>query len=155
MSCEHQERRLTRRVIRSGAVQYVYQCVTCGRSMNQPIAHAQIRREFAGVEIPDFDEALTEKYTQALIEAAIDEVALKQEDFRDRYAAYLGSAVWADRRRLVLARCKGMCEGCGTRKAVEVHHLTYEHVFDEFLFELVGLCKPCHDRVHADQPGRE
>lgn len=155
MSCEHQERRLTMRAVRSGVVQYVYQCMTCGVAVSQPIAHARIERDFAGVKIADFDNSLSGKYTQALIEAAIDEEALKREEFRDRYGEYLRGPQWAARRRLVLARCKGTCEGCGIRKADEVHHLTYEHVFDEFLFELVGLCAACHERIHASPSERE
>ena len=42
-----------------------------------------------------------------------------------------------------------MCEGCGVRRAAQVHHLTYEHVGDELLFELVAVCGQCHDRITA------
>jgi len=30
-----------------------------------------------------------------------------------------------------------------------VHHLTYEHIGDEFLEELQGICRPCHDFLSA------
>lgn len=33
------------------------------------------------------------------------------------------------------------------------HHLTYAHVTQEFLFELVAICGDCHARVH-DAPAR-
>ena len=33
-------------------------------------------------------------------------------------------------------------------KATQVHHLTYQHVFAEFAFELVAVCDECHARLH-------
>lgn len=159
MSCEHEQQRLTRRVVRGGAVQYTYQCVTCGWALKQPIPHHRVRAEFPGVEIPDFDEGLERRHMderlaaqQAKREA---ESAASRAAFFLQYDTYLKSDAWAAKRKLVLARCCDRCEGCGSAAATEVHHLTYDHVYAEFLFELVGLCKPCHERVHADDAARE
>lgn len=69
------------------------------------------------------------------------------------YADYLKSAEWATRREKVMQRAGGVCEGCRCRPATEVHHLTYEHVTREFLFELVAICGDCHARLH-DAPDR-
>jgi hypothetical protein len=69
---------------------------------------------------------------------------------------YLASPEWRLKRKAVLDRCHYVCEGCGTQSAVEVHHLSYAHWKNEFLFELVGLCAGCHARVHgieAPEPG--
>ena len=60
---------------------------------------------------------------------------------------YLASTEWKMRRKRVLDRCHYVCEGCGTQSACEVHHLTYNHWKNEFLFELVGLCRACHQRL--------
>lgn len=65
------------------------------------------------------------------------------------YADYLKSVEWAGRRERVMERARGLCEGCRGRPATEVHHLTYEHVTREFLFELVALCGDCHARMHG------
>lgn len=150
MSCEHEQQRLTRRQVRGGAVQYVYQCVTCGSSMNQPIAHSRIASEFAGQEIVDFDETIERSYIERRVAELNQERDTKLAAMRTEYAEYLKGPKWADKRRRVLGRCNGICEGCGDAPAVEVHHLTYEHAQDEFLFELVGLCKACHKRAHVD-----
>ena len=65
------------------------------------------------------------------------------------YDQYLQSPAWRDIRQLVLRRAHGRCEGCGRRPAAHVHHLSYQHVGKEFLWELVAVCQECHDRVHA------
>ena len=70
---------------------------------------------------------------------------------KGRYASYLSTPQWKARAAKVHKRAKGMCEGCGTKKSREVHHLSYAHVGNEFLFELVALCEDCHDRWHTDK----
>jgi len=67
------------------------------------------------------------------------------------YHAYLESPEWRQKRDLVLTRSNGLCEVCGGL-AVLAHHLTYAHAGNEFLFELVALCKRCHDRIHDPNP---
>ncbi|MCK1357156.1 MULTISPECIES: hypothetical protein [unclassified Bradyrhizobium] len=37
------------------------------------------------------------------------------------------------------------------RKATQVHHLTYKHIFREFVFELIAVCDECHSRLHSDK----
>jgi 5-methylcytosine-specific restriction endonuclease McrA len=50
----------------------------------------------------------------------------------------------------VLERAGNICEGCGEKKASQVHHLTYKHLRLEFLFELVAVCEKCHDTLHDE-----
>ncbi|MGN6556069.1 MAG: HNH endonuclease, partial [Verrucomicrobiota bacterium] len=75
-----------------------------------------------------------------------------EQDWQQRYEAYLKSAEWQQKRQLVLARVQGICEGCRSAVATEVHHLTYADVGSEFLFQLVAMCRPCHDRFHTPPP---
>jgi 5-methylcytosine-specific restriction endonuclease McrA len=75
-----------------------------------------------------------------------------QEAFWTLYENHLSSIEWAKKRRGVLKRSNGVCEGCGESAPEHVHHLTYEHLGDEFLFELVAICAACHQRIH---PHRE
>lgn len=67
-----------------------------------------------------------------------------------RYDAYMASPAWKRKHTLVLDRAHGICEGCGLRRAVQVHHLTYRHLCAEYLWELRAVCLPCHDRIHAE-----
>jgi hypothetical protein len=66
------------------------------------------------------------------------------------YLEYLNSPEWKARRKAVLERCNRICERCHKYLVDEVHHLTYEHVFNEPLEDLQGLCKPCHKFLHRD-----
>lgn len=66
------------------------------------------------------------------------------------YCAYLHTDHWAEVRQKVMRRARGWCEGCGEHRATEVHHLTYDHVGNEMLFELVALCRECHEKLKGE-----
>ena len=86
------------------------------------------------------------------LEAEADAERRRQNaDLWERYDAYLDSPAWAHRRQLVLRRAGGICEGCGTEPAREVHHLTYQRVGHEMLFDLVAVCADCHRAIHPDR----
>ena len=67
-----------------------------------------------------------------------------------RYISYLHSKEWRAKRRQVIKRCNDTCERCGKFRVAEVHHLTYERVYEELLEDLQGLCKPCHAFEHDE-----
>ena len=73
------------------------------------------------------------------------------------YEEYIQSPIWLEKRRRVLERCGWMCEGCGSRKATQVHHVRYPRsevpgsagwCAREKLYDLVGLCERCHTEIH-------
>src|SRR5205807_4467434 len=68
-----------------------------------------------------------------------------------QYASYLQSDAWREKREMVFARSGGLCEGCRLKRAVQVHHLTYEHLGNELLWELAAVCLDCHNMVHGDE----
>ncbi len=67
------------------------------------------------------------------------------------YDTYLLSDEWKQRRTKVLARCRGTCEKCRKRRAVHVHHISYDHFGNEPLEDLLGLCLRCHQQEHPDR----
>ena len=73
---------------------------------------------------------------------------IRLNERRKNYNEYIKSAEWLNFRQLVLERDKNMCQGCLKSEAEEVHHLTYDNLGNELLFELISVCKPCHDRIH-------
>jgi hypothetical protein len=75
----------------------------------------------------------------------------ENREWWERYNQYLLSPEWAQRRALVMLRAGGLCEGCMIAPATQVHHLSYKHVFEEFLWELRAACNACHERAHQDK----
>ena len=68
--------------------------------------------------------------------------------FRIWCALYFKTNVWKIKRKMVLERCKGICEKCGKKKVVDIHHLNYDSLGQERLESLIGLCRKCHKKEH-------
>jgi 5-methylcytosine-specific restriction endonuclease McrA len=150
--CTHARTELRRWTNVNGAIVVQAQCLACGiRDGNQVKVHDRLA-------YPPADPTLFPAW-QAKERAAIDSVRIRHIDLtakqQDRqsafYDVYIGSDAWRAKRAKVLKRCRGICEGCDDAKATQVHHLTYDHLGDELLFELVGLCDACHKKAHASQ----
>lgn len=81
----------------------------------------------------------------------------------EAYNAYLASREWQARRAKAMRRANGVCEGCGERPAVQVHHLRYPHgcwpgspewLTQEKLFDLRAIRLECHSDVHPRHQSR-
>lgn len=72
----------------------------------------------------------------------------KSEAWWSLYNEYLLSPEWAERRRKVIEREGGICQGCMDVDGTQVHHLTYDRVGRELLTDLVLLCDACHKNAH-------
>ena len=76
------------------------------------------------------------------------EVAWQEiSDGHQKYKAYLCSREWAEKRQAVVKRANGVCERCGLSKVEEIHHKSYDRLFDEPVEDLQGLCAACHKYV--------
>lgn len=66
------------------------------------------------------------------------------------YAQYMNSPGWAAKRRLVLIRDGFQCQDCGqVLGPMHVHHMTYEHLGEEPLWDLITLCQDHHEERHC------
>lgn len=127
------------------------QCLDCG-------GHADGGRWLKHADFPDpaalpaWSEEAPAKDDASRIALAGPRDSARMPRYVDRaeYARYLASDVWRRRRDKVMERDGGQCQGCLSRPASDVHHLTYRHLYAEFAFELVSLCRACHERVHAE-----
>lgn len=61
------------------------------------------------------------------------------------YSTYLLTSRWKLLRDEVLARDGYRCRVCNSRECLEVHHRTYERIFNEDFDDLTTLCCRCHD----------
>jgi 5-methylcytosine-specific restriction endonuclease McrA len=64
------------------------------------------------------------------------------------YQRYLRSFNWRMIRQQVLFRDHYQCCDCHSRLNLQVHHLTYAHLYHEQLDDLITLCRRCHRKRH-------
>jgi hypothetical protein len=84
-----------------------------------------------------------EQQKQALIE---------KQKWDYKYEKYRKTDKWKLKRALVLKRDNNICQACLSAKATEVHHKHYLNQFNEPLFDLVSVCRACHESIHKHDP---
>jgi len=136
--CDHPERVIVQRTYKNGAQVVGPQCQVCGQFT--AIKKSTVEDPNS---LPRYSLQIKEERSQELREAGRRSL----KGWWEVYAQYLNSDEWKSRRVQVMARCLGICEACNICDAVEVHHLTYDHVGCEPLFDLVGLCVGCHEGI--------
>lgn len=170
--CESPKSRLRCRTIKGGSKHAVTQCISCGYYGSRGY-YAVGKKEWpdgvhAVEQLPPFDELklqmalsvidrrghsqMTAQSNPRVEEnrlANLREDLAQRDKLRAERAPYYVSEEWFAKRQLVFKRSAGMCEGCGIAKADQVHHMSYEHFGNEFLWELEAVCVPCHERYHA------
>lgn len=72
---------------------------------------------------------------------------IQKSKFKKKYYAYLESDEWKQIRIEMLITYP-KCQRCGSKKCLQVHHRTYENVFNEEPEDLEVLCKKCHKQEH-------
>lgn len=147
--CASTKSELRRRPTSNGGVQFKWQCLHCGRATTDAIPHATAA---AYGSISEWDFETEKNYTDWLQKRVLDkrvqETAFGLRFSFEEHNRYLLTPAWRQRRTLVLQRSRGKCEGCGVKDAEQVHHLSYAHWKEEFLWELVAVCLECHERFH-------
>ena len=157
--CDHNLKEPRLRRTSDGRTMIMDQCLVCG--VGRGGAHA--KRNFQVAPAP-WDEDLPKMYeserTKRYDDLEDKYVALVLENERGltektsvwhaEYQAYRRSEAWQRKRALVMLRAGGKCEGCLMAPAEVVHHLSYQNMGDELLFELVALCPACHDKAHPE-----
>ena len=157
--CENLEspgRELTRHVKAGGSVCFVWQCQGCGNRIGQEVARAQLLAQGQDLQaIPDFDVQFAEgqeALRRGRAEQRRNQFFLQQqserEEFDRRRREHMSSPKWAMLRDKVLKRDGWTCQGCLRGNATQVHHLTYSHLGEELAFQLISLCRECHEKTH-------
>ena len=147
--CEHLRQEPRVALQSDGKPFYRIQCPDCGQKLSNQLPHSSVpNRE----RCPRWNEELYQRHllgrNTAIEQSRAAAIARRKAEWRAVYRRYLASADWQSVRERVLRRAWGTCEGCLEAPATEVHHRTYAHVGDELLFELVAICRPCHERLH-------
>jgi len=154
LQCAHDTTRICRRLQSNGVTVYVRQCLHCGSNRG---AVAKASPEVMRLaDIPEWDQGIVDAWHNQRStyydrrrrenEATIPGSA----EWWKQYNEYLSSPAWNKKRAIVLERDHYTCQGCFQARATQVHHLSYKHVGNELLFELVSVCDACHHKIHPD-----
>ena len=65
------------------------------------------------------------------------------------YDDYLLTEHWAIVRTEMVRRAKYRCKVCDATGLLNVHHVTYEHLWFEYAADLKVLCDACHRKAHG------
>lgn len=147
--CSKHKHRLVYQVTRNGARQYFWQCEVCFEKLSNWISHDTLTLEEKqnATERFEINHVDLRKIARERIMPLVDE--FKNQEWNE-YEAYINSPEWKAKSALVLRRdnyeCKANLSGCRGR-ATDAHHLTYEHFRNEPLFDLIAVCRPCHDKI--------
>jgi 5-methylcytosine-specific restriction endonuclease McrA len=139
--CRHGVTGLRERTYSNGTKHYQMQCRSCGA----PVGSTVPKRHVQG-SVEPWDESLREDCNLARLQAIQEE----WEEKRNTYQEYLSSEDWGRRRQAVLERDGGRCQACLKVEATQVHHKTYKHIYNEPLFDLVSICRRCHEMLHPE-----
>lgn len=130
----------------SGTRLYQRQCLNCGCKVGDFIRHTDIE---SPALIKPFDDRLIESYNCLKRDRLNDLQPTKHTDFWQEYNAYLLTPEWQHRRAQVLKRDHHTCQACLNATATQAHHKTYDHIYNEPLFDLVAVCEDCHRALTA------
>jgi len=89
-------------------------------------------------------------YSAVEWQEATQAVGLQRKEaqlLKEEYTRYLRSAKWRTKQQSVMKRDGYKCRLCGKRATI-VHHLTYARIFNEQPYDLVAVCKTCHELLH-------
>jgi RNase P subunit RPR2 len=152
--CEHSSKAIFQVKIKSGKPHVKLACPICGESLGSPIKREEMHNQLQEIDVESIRlERSIEQFNK--IKDLIIFHKNKDNEFDQNwwkeYSVYLESKLWKEKRELKLDRVNFICEGCGIEAATEVHHRSYEHVPFEMLFDLLALCRFCHNMLHLNR----
>ena len=144
--CGHSQTVIARRTLSDGRNQYGAWCQGCGKWRAVATNHVPVFGTIVKYD-PDLHHDFWEQQSKVLDAERKSRTA----EWWEKYNEYLQSDKWKYKRKRVLKRDCNLCQACLIRNATQVHHLTYAHVFDEPLFDLVSICDVCHEVLHGNK----
>ena len=148
-SCAHPTTETRCKVDRLGRDMFLKQCQVCGQAASSAIAHSKVEHKGSVLAFDyDAEQAWRDKRDSRYKDLVYSRYIDKRVEHTTAYYEYLQGQKWHAKRYRVLSRDGYKCQACLERKATQVHHLTYDRIFNEPLFDLVSVCKDCHAEIH-------
>lgn len=81
-------------------------------------------------------------------------ILTKEEKLSNRkiYNKYLKSSKWRSFRKKIIEDRNYQCQRCRNKfgtKSLQIHHITYQQIFNETPEDVLLLCKGCHKKEHG------
>lgn len=148
--CRNVEEIVTIEHRQDNLIRLYHQCLNCGGAFRtKPLSHKafsnKIRTEFS---ITKFDNWEINRENENIeLQKVIRQNNYETSKYA-KYVEYLSSIEWKSKREQILVRDNYTCQDCKIKPAEEVHHKTYDNLFNEPLEDLISLCKKCHTEIH-------
>lgn len=164
--CDNVDLQMVKFITSNDAIQVRNQCQGCGFITPNSIGGVPSadREKLPLADLSKKEQRNEKKYAQSrsiyartsdLRKARFDDNKVKW--FED-YTEYLKSPEWQKKRLTILKRDGYLCQCCLDAYATQVHHKSYEFVDftgREPAFDLVAVCKPCHDFIEETKKARK
>jgi hypothetical protein len=144
--CKHEQVIAVSQTMYNGQKRRWWICAKCGKG-NQPKAK-NAPKKFDVDMLPPQSLYRELEAGVASVKSSLFSRARKLK--KQKYYAYLLTPEWFAKRDAVMRRDNATCQYCGKR-ATQVHHLTYDNIYNERMEDLVAICKPCHEKIHSYQ----
>jgi len=161
--CPHDDKAdVVRTKSANGSPLFRWRCRTCTKLFAVVSRADVVRTSTPWFELPDEENSHGEYFEEVHrhVTAANEQNREKwlqdsQQKRNLEYHEYLQSSAWRLKRDAVMKRDNRLCQGCLKNQATQVHHLTYDRIFNEMLFDLVAICHECHiNKVHKNKVER-
>jgi hypothetical protein len=74
-----------------------------------------------------------------------------KKHYKQRYYEYLRSDEWKKKRLERLKIDNFTCQSCGNKSGrLDVHHTTYDTLYNESIYDIITLCNQCHFKLHEN-----
>lgn len=134
-------------ITKSGTKRAAMVCTICGRREMNGVKSSDFSN-FDDLPVYDMEWIKDEAHARhkSGFDLAISKGSKNNNTFWEAYGQYLYTDKWRAKSRKVLAR-DPVCKACNSRPSTQAHHTTYKHMFNEPLFDLIGVCEKCHETI--------
>ncbi len=79
---------------------------------------------------------------------------MKYHQLMSIHRIYIQGERWKERKEAYYKKFGKICAACFSKKCVDLHHMTYKRLGNEWDEDLVPLCRDCHKSFHRMFPGK-
>ena len=142
--CQNHNMNFVKMKTEGGTMILKKQCPECGEVSSNQFKKSMVSNFDL---LPDIDQGIRNLIEQFYSSVRSQLKAIENESAWKEYSDYLNSDKWKRKREAVLKRDQNTCQACLSNQATEIHHLHYENIYDEPLFDLISVCKRCHEKI--------